>query len=270
MMIITLYPVMVAELIACFGSLTRLLYFFAITATYNIAETLYQAYFTLGLLAYLLALLGYLPFLVSLLRMTWRDTESRRLIFYRSCLRMYWMVAAIDTWLIFNTLPETSEYCELTDFMPDEQMILDHYNIKGRISREILLILCQYRFTLSRCICFIFDHCQYVVLLYLTRTYWKQKHAERVKAEQAFVKKLLRKKVTAADWSKALYSTQYMTMMSGSSCPYRYAMLGAVLVDKEIASACDYPKLLSRLQKTTYEEKMLWALFESRINHRLI
>lgn len=175
-MIITVYPIMMVELFALFGSMTRLLYFFALAATYNIAEALYHAYFGLGMLAYLVALLGYLPFLISLFRMTWRDTEARRLIFYHNCLKLYGLVAAIDLWVCLSTSTKTTEYCMLTDFMPNESIILEHFNLSGRIPKDTLLLLCNYRFAMFRFFSMMGSRLQYAIMIYLSRTHWQVKH----------------------------------------------------------------------------------------------
>lgn len=92
----------------------------ALTVLYSVFETLYTAYFFIGMTAYLFALLSYLPYIVSLARMLWRDTENRRLIFYRNCIRLWLAALAIDLWVIFNLKVDVDEQCETVGFLPDE------------------------------------------------------------------------------------------------------------------------------------------------------
>jgi len=103
-MIFTVFPVMILEICICIGSMSRFTYFLALNVLYNVVETLYRAYFTIGLLAYVFALISYLPFIVSLLRMAWHDSETRRLVFYRSVIRIWMLALAIDAWVVLNTM----------------------------------------------------------------------------------------------------------------------------------------------------------------------
>jgi len=43
-----------------------------------------------------------------------------------------------------------------------------------------------------------------------------------------------------------MLSTQNIQLLSGSLCPYRYAILGAILVDKEISESTDYVNLSAK------------------------
>lgn len=73
------------------------------------------------------------------------------------------------------------------------------------------------------------------------------------------------------DWSRCMKSAKYMTLVSGSHCPYRYGILGVVLIDREICRTANYLALLARQDaQTIFDSKMLRYLFESRINHRLL
>jgi len=62
---------------------SRLTHFFALTGLYQILQTVYVVWIYLGCFASTFSLIGYLPFLLSFVRMWWRDSEARRLIFYR-------------------------------------------------------------------------------------------------------------------------------------------------------------------------------------------
>ena len=132
-MIITFFPVMILEICICICSISRFTYFLALYVLYSIVETLYMSYFTIGLLAYIFALISYLPFIVSLLRMAWRDSETRRLVFYRSVIRIWMIALAVDAWVVLSTLTSVEELCEITDFMPDEDLIRERFMLKGRI-----------------------------------------------------------------------------------------------------------------------------------------
>lgn len=157
-MIITVYPIAVIEVFACLCSMSRLFHFFALNATISIAETIYRAYFTLGLLTYAVALLGYVPFLVSLARMTWYDSESRRLIFYRSCLKLYVLIVGLDMWAALSTTTNTTEFCELSDYMPEEPIIISMFQVNRHRARLIMVIMCQYRLQMHRLFNMLGDH----------------------------------------------------------------------------------------------------------------
>jgi len=141
-MIITVFPVMILEMCICICSISRFTYFLALNVLYCVVETLYQAYFTLGLLAYIFALISYLPFIVSLLRMVWRDSETRRLVFYRSVIRIWMIALAIDSWVVLNTMTSVDELCVITDFMPNEDLIRERFMLKGRIQKDVMVTLC--------------------------------------------------------------------------------------------------------------------------------
>ena len=100
---------MLVELMVCTCQTSRFTYFLALTVLYNVLETLYSAYFFIGLTAYIFALLSYLPFIVSLARMAWKDTENRRLIFFRTSIRLWLAVIAIDCWVVFNLAADVDE-----------------------------------------------------------------------------------------------------------------------------------------------------------------
>ena len=110
---------MIVELAICTCQTSRFTYLLALTVLYNVIETMYSAYFFIGLTAYAFVLLSYFPFIVSLARMAWRDTENRRLIFYRTCIRLWMAALAIDVWIVFNLAADIDEQCEIVGFMPD-------------------------------------------------------------------------------------------------------------------------------------------------------
>ena len=93
---------MILELMICTCQTSRFTYLLALTVLYNVIESLYSALFFLGLVAHLFCFISYLPFIISLARMAWRDSENRRLIFYRTTLRLWMLALAIDIWVLIN------------------------------------------------------------------------------------------------------------------------------------------------------------------------
>ena len=91
-------------------------YSFALYGIYQVLHTLYNAYFALGFFTYVVALISYLPYMQSFIRMVWHDSETRRMIFYRNVLRFWMLTLAIDGWVFFNIVPETREGCQATAY----------------------------------------------------------------------------------------------------------------------------------------------------------
>ena len=104
-MIIQVFPLMIVELAICLCQTSRLTYVLIFNALITILETLYTAYFAIGILAYFVAFLSHLPFIVSLVRMLYRDTENRRRIFYRNCYKLWLFALAVDLFVFFNLEP---------------------------------------------------------------------------------------------------------------------------------------------------------------------
>jgi len=67
-----------------------------------------------------------------------------------------------------------------------------------------------------------------------------------------------------------MQSAQNIHLLTSSLCPYRYAILGAVLIDKEISESTNFMNLSAMLKGRTRDSKMLRILFESRIKQRLL
>lgn len=55
----------------------------------------------------------------------------------------------------------------------------------------------------------------------------------------------------------------------GQLCPYRFAILGAVLIDKDIAECTNYMLLSAQLKGVSRDARLLRILFESRIKQRI-
>ena len=107
-------------------------------------ETLYTAYYAIGLLAYVFALISYAPFIVSFLRMAWRDSETRRMIFLRACNRLWAIAFLIDGWCLLTLEPNLEQFCEITQFMPDGRKLAAAFNV-GFFDKATLMRLCLYR-----------------------------------------------------------------------------------------------------------------------------
>jgi len=58
-------------------------------------------------------------------------------------------------------------------------------------------------------------------------------------------------------------------LLIGQMCPYRFAILGAVLIDKEISESRNFMALSARLKGQSRDQRLLRILFESRIKQRL-
>ena len=58
-------------------------------------------------------------------------------------------------------------------------------------------------------------------------------------------------------------------MLCGDLCPYRMAILGAVLIDKQVCESTDYVALSVQLRGMTHEARLLRMLFETRIRQRI-
>lgn len=102
-----------------YGSTTRALYLCLLSVLYQLIETLYLAYTTLNMLAFWVVILGYTPFIVSLLRMWWHDTERRRLILYHSFYLTCTLSFFIDAWMHNFTFVFSEDMCHYTDCMPN-------------------------------------------------------------------------------------------------------------------------------------------------------
>lgn len=82
-MLVQVFPVMIIELILCSCKASTFTYLLGLNILYSLFETLYTAYYAFGLLAYVFALVTYLPFGLSFVRVAWHDSEARRYLFYK-------------------------------------------------------------------------------------------------------------------------------------------------------------------------------------------
>lgn len=102
----------------------RITYLLSIFGLFNVLSTLYQAYHALGLTAYLVTLIAYMPCIASFLRMGFRDTEIARLIFYRT-LKKTWIFALMnDLFTLWFLMPAVNELCALIRDRDSEETLL--------------------------------------------------------------------------------------------------------------------------------------------------
>ena len=204
-LLIQVFPVMLIELIICTWNTSYLTYFLALNMLWSVLETLYTAYYAIGLLAYIIALLSYAPFIVSLIRMACRDTETRRLIFYQNCWRLWIFCLCVDIWTFVHIEARADEMCEVTGFMPDERAIATHFGLDS-IQTETMFKLCHARVHIHRFNNLYHWHLQYLCLLYVSRYHWRRMRESRVQEELRFTERLIsREGLTACDWARAMH-----------------------------------------------------------------
>ena len=92
----------------------------------------------------------------------------------------------------------------------------------------------------------------------------------RTREERRFAQRLISKQVSAQDWSRAMQSGHTIELLIGQMCPYRFAILGSVLIDKEISESKNHMALSAKLKGQSRDKKLLRILFESRIKQRII
>ena len=145
------------EFLLCTCQTGRLTYFFALNGLYQVLQTLYNAYYALGFFAYVFALISYLPFTHSFLRMVWRDSETRRLIFYRNCIRMWMFTVAIDVWVFFNLVPDVANMCASNEVDVEQTKIARYFKL-DYVPNELILTMCIYRFQFTRLNMYMLNH----------------------------------------------------------------------------------------------------------------
>lgn len=158
-------------------------------------HTLYDAYFALGLFTYVVALISYLPFVSSFVRMGWRDSETRRLIFYRNCVRFWMLSIAIDVWVFFNIVPDVHDLCGAMEWEGDQTEAASYFKL-SQIPSELTMQMCVIRYQFSRLNLYMLNHFQYGMLVLLSRRHFYNRVKERKQVEIKLIKKLLRNKLT--------------------------------------------------------------------------
>lgn len=66
-----------------------------------------------------------------------------------------------------------------------------------------------------------------------------------------------------------MLSPKSIELLLEKLCPYRFAILGAVLIDKEISESMDYMNLSARMKGHSRDSRALRILFDSRIKQRI-
>lgn len=164
-------PFLLLEMLICMCQSSRLTYVLALNCMVGVLETLYTAYYAIGLLAYSVALISYLPFIVSFVRMAWHDSETRRLVFYRNSFYLWMMTLAIDIWIIFNLEANIDELSEIIGLMPDQQVIADYFGVEN-VTADNMLTICTLKIRLHRSIAIGCYHLQYAAMVYVSKRYW--------------------------------------------------------------------------------------------------
>ena len=103
----------------------------------------------------------------------------------------------------------------------------------------------------------------------MSKLHWQKKRATRVREERRFIQRLISKEATALDWQRAMICPETIELLIGQLCPYRFAILGAVLIDKEVSESTNYMNLTAGLRGSSRDARQLRILFESRIKQKI-
>ena len=83
-----------------------------------------------------------------------------------------------------------------------------------------------------------------MLMIYVSRRHWLKKRQWRVRDELRFTERIISKEgLRAHDWARAMFQARSMQLLCGDLCPYRMAILGAILVDKEVCESTNYLKI---------------------------
>lgn len=114
--------------------------------------------------------MGHLPFLVSLLRMWWKDSESTRLVFYKTSLKTCALVVLIDIWCVFNLTPNTRALCEAINAY--ELTSDTGWKMSELLSKREI---CEWQYEMWHHSNQLFSDLQFVLLVLLAKRNWKIK-----------------------------------------------------------------------------------------------
>ena len=128
--------------------------------------------------------------------MVWRDSDTRRLIFYRNVLRFWMLTMAIDCWVFFNIVPETREPCEATTYEDSNHSEIEEHFKLDSMPPELMMQMCVIRYQFSRLNMYMFNHFLYGILVLLARRHFYNRVKERKLVEIKLIKKLLRNKLS--------------------------------------------------------------------------
>ena len=155
----------------------------AFSTAYQIIQTTYLTWVSLGFCAFAFSLVGHLPFLLSFVRMWWRDTESSRLIFYRSSMKTWMFTIAIDLWSAWNLYPLSNSQCQAInayeyssdtgwDWFSDVQH-MNQCELQVRLTRLLFYLL--------------LSDVQFALLVVIARRNWQMKRRSREKCERTYL-----------------------------------------------------------------------------------
>jgi hypothetical protein len=136
-----------------------------------------------GFAAFAFSLVGHMPFLLSFVRMWWRDSEATRLIFYRACKRTWIFAFLISVWSAFNLYPLARSQCQAIN-------AFEYSDDTGwnQISNAERLAHCELQVRITR-ICFylLFSDLQFGLLVLLARRNWQLKRRQREERERTYL-----------------------------------------------------------------------------------
>lgn len=136
--------------------------------------------------------------------MIWRDSETRRLIFYRSCFRMWIFVIIIDLWVLVSLEPEIYTHCHLFATDNEDEIMRESLELEY-VPIEIYNFICKQRLKASCVRAYIMQHLKFLVLICIARRFWAIKNTERKKRyKKEFLKRIMKGEVKAHDWLKIL------------------------------------------------------------------
>lgn len=204
-----LYALIMAEFVVQLINTSRLTYLFASAILYHIAQSLYSAYSAIGAAAFVVTLLIYLPFVVSLARMAWRDTETRRLIFFRNCVKLWLVALLIDVWVTTALDAEFFSQCHYLMNEADDNSIRHQLDYGATIPVDIYSFICKQRLKMGSVRAYLMQHTQFACLLFLARRHWTNKHKTRIKDyKRQFLLRIMSGHVRSHDWLEILPNSQ--------------------------------------------------------------
>lgn len=190
-----------------------MVYVVSCSCLYHAARTLYEAYYAVGAMAFVFALIGYVPFVVSLARMAWRDTETRRMIFYKNCMRLWGLIIYVDLWVTFAIDPESYSMC-LFITRPRDTEIINQYLGLDELPNFLFHFLCKQRLKLTWGRTYFLQHLKFGFMLLLAKRHWTNKHQTRLKTyKKDFITRLMQGQVEAEDWPQILENPQALAAL---------------------------------------------------------
>ena len=150
---------------------------------YQVIQTTYLTWVSVGFCAFAFSLVGHLPFLLGFARMWLRDSESTRLVFYRACKKTWLFAVLIDVWSALNLLPLARGQCQAIN-------AFEYSDDTGwnSISNAERLAHCELQVRITRlCFYLLFSDFQFGVLVLLARRNWQLKRRQREERERTYL-----------------------------------------------------------------------------------